>query len=179
MLTLAMAGALHSPTLLAQSTVLAASQKNNDFQDATLLYRDGQYGPALERVDAWLKARPKDARGRFLRGMILTQQKKIDDAVRVYTDLTHDFPELPEPYNNLAVIHADRGDYEGARVLLESAIRANASFMAAHENLGDVHAKLAAAAYERALKLDAGNKTAAAKLKTVNTLIPPATPTKR
>ena len=165
-------GILPATAALAQTKVLTPEVKTNDFQEATLLYRDRQYGPALERVDAWLKARPKDARGRFLRGMILTQQKKIDEAVRVYTELSQDFPELPEPYNNLAVILADRGDYEGARALLESAIRANASFTAAHENLGDVHMRLAAAAYEKAIKLDAGNKTAAAKLRTVSTLIP-------
>jgi hypothetical protein len=57
--------------------------------------------------------------------------------------------------------------------LLESAVRANATFTAAHENLGDIHARLAAASYEKALKLDASNKTVAAKLKAVNDLIPP------
>ena len=157
---------------LAQTTVLAPAQQNNDFQEATLLYRSGQYERAMERINAWLKARPKDARGRFLRGMIFTQQKQTDEAVRIYTDLTQDFPELPEPYNNLAVIYADRGDFDKARTLLESAVRANATFTAAHENLGDIHARLAAASYEKALKLDASNKVVAAKLKTVNDLIP-------
>ena len=162
-----------APAVFAQTTVLAPPQPNNDFQEATLLYRGGQYGRALERIDAWLKARPRDARGRFLRGMIFTQQKKTDEAASVYTELTQDFPELPEPYNNLAVLYADKGDYDKARTLLESAIRANAAFIAAHENLGDIHARLAAASYEKALKLDASNKAVAAKLKTVNDLIPP------
>jgi Flp pilus assembly protein TadD len=161
------------PVTLAQTTVLAPAQQNNDFQEATLLYRGGQYELAMERINAWLKARPKDARGRFLRGMIFTQQKKPDDAARIYSDLTQDFPELPEPYNNLAVIYADRGDFDKARSLLESAVRANATFAAAHENLGDIHARLAAASYEKALKLDTSNKIVAAKLKTVNDLIPP------
>lgn len=160
----------------AQTTVIAPAQQNNEFQQATLLYRGGQFERALASVDAWLKTRPKDARGRFLRGMIFTQQKKIDEAARVYSELTQDFPELPEPYNNLAVIYADQGDLERARGLLESAVRANASFIAAHENLGDIHARLAAASYEKALKLDASNKTAAAKLKAVNDMIPVRTP---
>lgn len=156
----------------AQTTVLPSAQQTSDFQEANTLYRNGQYDRALERIDVWLKTRPKDARGRFLRGMILSQQKKTDDAARIYTDLTLDFPELPEPYNNLAVIYADRGDLEKARSLLESAVRANVRFVAAHENLGDIHMRLAAASYDQALKLDAGSKTIAAKLKAVNDLIP-------
>ena len=104
--------------------------------------------------------------------MIFAQQRKIDDATRTYLELTQDYPELPEPYNNLAVIYADQGDYDKARTLLESAVRANAAFTAAHENLGDIHARLAAQSYEKALKLDANNKAAAAKLKAVNDLLP-------
>jgi Flp pilus assembly protein TadD len=174
----ALAGSLLLPAsaALAQTTVLPPAQQTSDFQEASVLLRNGQYDRALERVDAWLKTRPKDARGRFLRGMILTQQKKLDDAARIYTDLTQDFPELPEPYNNLAVIYAERGDLERARGLLESAVRANARFTAAHENLGDLHTRLAAASYEQALKLDASNKAVAAKLKAVNDLIPARAP---
>lgn len=168
--------ATHTPVLHAQTTVLPPAQKPTEFQEATVSYRKGEYNSALEHIDAWLKSRPKDARGRFLRGMILTQQKKIDDAARIYNELTQDYPELPEPYNNLAVIYAERGDLEKARTLLESAVRANARFSAAHENLGDIHTRLAAASYEQALKLDAANKIVAAKLKAVNELIPARAP---
>ncbi len=158
----------------AQTTVLAP-QTPNDFQEATLLYRAGQYDTAMARVNAWLKTRPKDARGRFLRGMIFGQQQKLDDAARTYTELTQDYPELPEPYNNLAVIFAHQGDFEKAHALLESALRANAAFTAAHENLGDVHARLAAMSYEKALKLDTANKAASAKLKAINDMLPSRT----
>lgn len=159
----------------AQTTVVGQPQANNDYQEANALYRAGQSARAMERIDVWLKARPRDARGRFLKGMILIQQKKTGEAAQIYTSLTQDFPELPEPYNNLAVIYADEGDYDRARGLLESAIRANASFTAAHENLGDIHARLAAQAYQRALKLDPQNKVTAAKLKAANELIPART----
>jgi Flp pilus assembly protein TadD len=160
------------PAAIAQTTPPPAKVQNNDYQEATLLFRQGQLDRAMERADAWLKARPKDARGRFLRGMILTQQKKTDEAIRTYIDLTQDFPELPEPYNNLAVIYAGQGEYDKARVLLETAVRAMPSFAAAHENLGDIYARLAAVSYEKAIKLDAANKTAPAKLKAVNDLLP-------
>jgi tetratricopeptide (TPR) repeat protein len=164
------------PPARAQTTILPPAQQSSDFQEASALFRSGQYDQALARIDAWLKPRPKDARGRFLRGMILTQQKKFDDAERVYADLTQDFPELPEPYNNLAVIYAERGDLNRARSQLEAALRANPKFTAAHENLGDIHTRLAAASYEQVLKLDAGNKAVADKLKAVNDLIPPRAP---
>ncbi len=161
-----------APAAFAQTTVLPPEHPLNDFQEATVLYRKGEYDGAMAHIDAWLKSRPKDARGRFLRGMILTQQNKLDDAIGVYNSLTQDFPELPEPYNNLAVLYAGRGELDKARGLLESAVRANARFAAAHENLGDIHTRLAAASYQWALKLDAGNKSIAAKLKAVNELIP-------
>ncbi len=173
---MALCFALLTVAASAQTTVIGPALPNNDFQEASILYRTGKYDGALERVDAWLKTRPKDARGRFLRGMIFTQQKKLDDATRIYTELTQDFPELPEPYNNLAVIYADKGDFDKARTLLESAVRANAAFTAAHENLGDIHARLAAVSYEKALKLDATNKAVSAKLKAVNDMIPARTP---
>jgi len=165
-----------APAARAQTSELPAIEKPSEFQEANAFYRKGQYEQALTRIDAWLKTRPKDARGRFLRGMIFTQQKKLDLAERVYTDLTQEFPELPEPYNNLAVIYAERGELDRARGLLESAVRANAKFTAAHENLGDIHMRLAAASYEQALKLDAGNKVVGAKLKAVNDLIPTRAP---
>ena len=161
-----------TPAAMAQTTPAPAKAQSSDYQDADALYRQGQLDRAMERVDAWLKTRPKDARGRFLRGMILTQQKKTSEAIRTYVDLTQDFPELPEPYNNLAVIYAGQGEYDKARMLLEGAVRAMPSFAAAHENLGDIHARLAAVSYERAIKLDAANKTAPTKLKAVNDIIP-------
>lgn len=156
----------------AQTTPLPAKTQQSEYQEATQLYRQGQLDRALERVDVWLKARPKDARGRFLRAMILTRQDKIGEATRMYLDLTQDFPELPEPYNNLAVIYAGQGEYDKARLQLESAVRALPSFAAAHENLGDIYARMAAMSYEKAAKLDAANKTAPAKLKAVSDLLP-------
>lgn len=163
---------LVAPITHAQTSELPTIEKPSDFQQANTLYRQGQYDRALERIEAWLKTRPKDARGRFLRGMIFAQQKKLDQAERIYTDLTQEFPELPEPYNNLAVIYAERGELERARSLLESAVRANAKFSAAHENLGDIHVRLAAASYQQALKLDGASAGVSAKLKAVNDLVP-------
>src|SRR6266478_4423624 len=90
---------------------------------------------------------PRDARARFLKGLILTEQNKPNDAIKVFTALTDDYPELPEPYNNLAVLYASQGQYDKARKSLEMAIRTHPSYAIAHENLGDVYAKMASEAY--------------------------------
>jgi Flp pilus assembly protein TadD len=64
--------------------------------------------------------------------------------------MTEEFPDLPEPYNNLAVLHAADGQLDRARTLLESALRLDPGYRVAHENLGDVFVRLALRAYEAA-----------------------------
>lgn len=58
------------------------------------------------------------------------------DAVATFTKLTEDYPELPEPYNNLAVLYANQNQLDKARTALEMAIRTNPSYATAHENPG-------------------------------------------
>ena len=48
--------------------------------DAQALLRKGQASQALERVDGILKQDPKDIRARFLRGVILSEQQKANEA---------------------------------------------------------------------------------------------------
>lgn len=142
----------------------------DDLQDITRLVTSGSYAPALDKVNAYLGAHPKDAQGRFLKGIILTETGKQSDAIQIFSALTEEFPELPEPYNNLAVIYASQGQYEKARNALELAIHTHPSYGTAHENLGDVYAKLATKSYDKALQLDKGNTTAAAKLNLIKAL---------
>lgn len=146
------------------------SAQGDDLQEAQQLLKQGQVDRALERVDQFLKSKPKDARGRFLRGILLTEQNKPQEAIKVFTDLTQDFPELPEPYNNLAVLHASQGQYDKARAALEMAIRTHPSYATAHENLGDIYAKMASQAYDKALQLDKGNQGAQTKLNLIKDL---------
>jgi Flp pilus assembly protein TadD len=126
--------------------------------------RGGDPAAAAAAVDRHLAANPKDPRGRFLKGVILADQGRTNEAFDVFFALTQDHPEFAEPYNNLAVIYAARGAYERARELLETAVRVNPEYATAHENLGDVYARLANQAYEKAAKLDVANRGARAKL---------------
>jgi Flp pilus assembly protein TadD len=129
------------------------------------------YAAAATRIDALLAQRPREAQARFLKGVVQTARDETDAAIATFRALTEDYPELPEPYNNLAVLYAQKGDYNGARVALETALAAAPDFAVAHENLGDIYARLAAANYDRAAALDRSNKTAPAKLLLVRQLL--------
>ncbi len=162
--------ALVSALIFALCSTAPASAQSDELQEVNQLIKQNQYDRALDRVNAYLASRPKDARGRFLKGLILTEQNKPNDAIKVFTELTQDFPELPEPYNNLAVLYASQGQYDKARSALEMAIRTHPSYATAHENLGDIYAKLASQAYDKALQLDRGNMTAQTKLNLIKEL---------
>ncbi len=144
--------------------------------DVQRLMKQGQIPQALEKVDAYIASKPKDAQGRFLKGLILTEMGRTAEAITTFTRLTEDFPELPEPYNNLAVLYAQQKQYDKARTALEMAIRTHPSYAIAHENLGDVYAKLASQAYDKALQLDTSNKTTQNKLSMIKDLISVAAP---
>ena len=144
-----------------------------DTKDATKLYQQGKLDQALSKVNGALTQQPKDAQGRFLKGLILTEQKKGADAIQVFTSLTEDYPELPEPYNNLAVLYANQGNYDKAKAALELAIHTHPSYATAYENLGDIYAQLARRSYDKALQLDKGNLTAQGKLSMVKDIFNP------
>ena len=143
-------------------------------QDANQALRKGQNTVALEKINSYLAGNPKDAQGRFLKGLILTELSRNAEAIKIFSELTEDYPELPEPYNNLAVLYAAQADYERAKQSLEMAIRTHPSYATAHENLGDIYAKLASQAYDKAMQLDKSNVSAQTKLALIQDLFSPA-----
>ncbi|WP_332672397.1 nuclear transport factor 2 family protein [Aromatoleum sp.] len=128
------------------------------------LVNKGQHPQALAMADRLLAGNAKDPQARFLKGIALTELNRANEAIAVFQKLTEDFPELPEPYNNLAVLYAQQRQYDKARSALEMAIRTHPSYATAHENLGDVYARLASQAYDKALQLDSANAGAQSKL---------------
>ena len=137
----------------------AAQAQANDYAEITQLLKAGKAAEALTKADQRLSATPRDPQLRFLKGVAQADSGKQADAVATFTKLTEDYPELPEPYNNLAVLYANQNQLDKARTALEMAIRTNPSYATAHENLGDIYAKLASQAYNKALQLDAANAT--------------------
>ncbi len=142
----------------------------DELKDISQLSDQGQQAAALERVNAYLAANPKDPQAMFMKGIILVESGKRDDAIKTFTDLTSKYPNLPEPYNNLAVLYADAGEYDKAKKALETAIKTHPSYATAHENLGDIYARMASEAYDKALQLDNGNSRAQSKLSMIKDL---------
>lgn len=150
----------------------------DDYDDVSALMRSGRMVDAMALADKYLANRPRDPQMRFLKGMIQRETGKGDDALATFRTLTEEFPELPEPHNNLAAIYASRNEIEKARASLEMAIRTNPDYATAHENLGDVYARLAANAYGRALQLNGANAALPPKIRLIQQVIgtPAATP---
>ena len=151
--------------------LLAPTVHADALQDIGKQIKQGQYSQALEQVDKYLAGKPKDAQGRFLKGIILTEMNKPNEAIAIFTKLTEDYPELPEPYNNLAVIYAQQKQFDKAKQALEMAIRTHPSYATAHENLGDIYARLASQAYDKALQIDSSNSSAQKKLAMISDLM--------
>jgi len=130
----------------------------------------GDLQGALKTLDKYLAGAPQDAEARFTRGLVLVKLNKTEDAIKTFADLTRDYPQLPEPYNNLAVLYAQQGDYEKARDALEAALATHPAYATAHENLGDIYAALAGASYNRAAMLDQNNQAVRYKQNLINQL---------
>ena len=160
--------------LLAVAAALFASCAwADDYADVNQLLRSGKYSDALAKADQYLASKPRDPQMRFLKGVIQTEAGRPAEAISTFNKLTEDYPELPEPYNNLAVLYAGQSQFDKARAALEMAIRTNPSYATAHENLGDVYAKLASQAYSKALQLDASNTGVQPKLALIRELFAP------
>jgi tetratricopeptide (TPR) repeat protein len=151
-------GSLQVPNASAPRSITTITQQ------AMRLLKENKPELALEGIDKGLESSPRDAQLQFLRGVALADLKKTDSAILIFTGLTQDFPELPEPYNNLAVLYATEGDLDKAKGALEAAIKALPNYALAHENLGDLYLQLAARQFDRAAKANPKSPFAARKL---------------
>ena len=161
-------------TLAACSLLIAFTAYAGEAEDIQQLLKARQFPQALERADKALSKTPKDAQIRFLRGISLTELGRSEDAIKVFSKLSEDYPHLPEPYNNLAVLYASSNQFDKARSALQMSIQTNPSYAIAHENMGDLYARLASQAYDKALQLENSNSQVQTKLKLVGSLFNPA-----
>lgn len=141
--------------LIATLSVFPA--RANEIGSVRALLDAGRIGEAQAKVDALLNQNPLDAQLQFLKGMILASQERTSEAIAVFERLNSQHPDLPEPYNNLAVLYASIGQFDKARLALEAAVRQRPTYAIAHENLGDIYSKLAAQSYDKAAQLDPGS----------------------
>lgn len=92
------------------------------------------------------------------KGVSLMEADRSDEAIVAFNKMAAEYPQLPEPHNNLAVIYANRGQFDKARLSLEAALRTHPAYAVAMDNLSQVYARQAREAYAKAL-----SGTAAAK----------------
>lgn len=148
------------------STAAVASEAD----DVGALLQSGRYEEALNRIDKL----PRDIRVqpqiRLYQGMSLMALNKRSEALQSFETLAADYPNMPEPFNNMAVIHAAHGRYAEARMLLEKALRADARYAVAQENIGDVYIRLANQTYARLRTLDPQRKSAHARHEAVQSI---------
>lgn len=161
----------HALLLLVSIFVFGLAQAD-DLKDIAQLANQGQQAAALDKINTYLAANPKDVHAQFIKGVILAEQNRRDEAIKIFTEITTNNPNLPEPHNNLAVLYAEQGQYDKARKALENAIKTHPSYATAHENLGDIYARMASEAYDKALQLDNGNTRAQNKLALIRDLFP-------
>ena len=161
----------------AHAQVSTATADGTPQIDSAIAQKD--YAGALTQLDARLQANPRDVQAKFKRATILARLNRDNEAITAFTELTQAYPELPEPYNNLAALYAKQGRYEDARVALETATKANPSYALAYDNLGDLYLRLAAESYKRAQSL--GSKSALSRQRVADIqkiIAPPPAPKK-
>ena len=131
-------------------TAACAADPGNTAREIEQQFRRGETTLAWQRLDQALALPPGDIGLRFLKGVMLSETGRVAEAAALFERLTQEFPDLPEPYNNLAVLQAAVGNLDGARAQLEAALRLDPTYRTAHENLGDVFVRLALRAFEAA-----------------------------
>ncbi|MEX3557300.1 MAG: tetratricopeptide repeat protein [Burkholderia sp.] len=172
------AATLVATTILGVALALPAwAQKASATADGTLQIdasiTSGNWSAALSQLDARIAANPRDVQAQFKRGTVLARLNRDDDAIAQFLALTQAYPELPEPYNNLAALYAKHGRYDDARAALVTATQASPDYSLPYENLGDLYLRLASEAYKRARSLSRTSGASARRLADIERIIAP------
>ncbi|HYD32982.1 MAG TPA: tetratricopeptide repeat protein [Methylophilaceae bacterium] len=159
-------------------TLAPAIVQADELEEIGRQLRNGQQSIALDRINSYLKSNPADAKALLLKGVALSSLNKREEAIQTFSEIIRKYPKMPEPYNNLAVLYAEQGQYEKARLALETALKTHPSYATAHNNLAGVYAYMASEAYDKALQLDKNKpRTTAGKLAMISDLHSAGTPT--
>ena len=150
---------------------LAATLHSAEFSPRVdQLLKAGHPAQALELADLGLEKNPRRAQLRFSRTVALERLGRTEEAAKALRSLIAEYPEIPEPYNNLAVIEAGMGSLEEAVKLLDRALLLNPNFATAQKNRGDVYLALALESYEAAAPSLSSNTELQQRLKTLRRL---------
>lgn len=130
----------------------------------------GEYRQALQYAQDGLQKNPMSAQLKFQRCVALEKLGRNNEAIKGLRDLIALYPEIPEPYNNLAVLVAKSGNIDEAESLLKKALALRPKFALAYKNLGDVYLARAKAAYSSSLEIAPKQSKLQTKLEALNAL---------
>jgi len=122
--------------------------------DARQQLHEGHNAQATALLKSWVHEHPADYQAVFLLGMAYAQQEKYVKAIEMFHHVSALRPELAEPHGNLAVIYNAMGRPQSAARELEIFLERKPGDAVTHENLGDIHIKLALRNYRAALVRD-------------------------
>jgi len=165
--SLAAAAALACAPLAAQTT---------DGESVRVKLSQGNLAGALSTVQAALLNKPNDAQLRFLLGVVWMDMGRDAQALEQFKELNQQYPQLPEPLNNLGLLQARGGQLESARLSLQAALLADPAHRAARSNLGQVHLMLAVQAWERVAASGAIDANLLRRLEGARALLLPVAP---
>ena len=159
---------LMAATFLLMFVTMSFAQSNTE--EIKIFLKNGKYKNAETLINQSIENNLNNPEILFYKGILETNLGKTNQAIDTFRDLTERFPELPEPFNNLAVLYAEKGQFRLAKEILEQAIKTNPSYLTAHINLGDIFTKMASEAYNKALEIDKSNNIAITKLSMITQL---------
>ena len=126
--------------------------KNAVPSDVEKLVKARKFEDAIDLINSQLKKTPRNVQLRFVKARVQIEMRQFTQAKKTLIEITQQFPELPEPYNNLAAIAANQGNWIEARDYLELALKLRPSYAIASANLGEIYIRLSSQAYENAAK---------------------------
>ena len=126
--------------------------KNAVPSDVEKLVKARKFEDAIDLINTQLKKTPRNVQLRFVKARVQIEMRQFNQAKKTLIEITQQFPELPEPYNNLAAIAANQGNWIEARDYLELALKLRPSYAIASANLGEIYIRLGAQTYENAAK---------------------------
>ncbi|ETD69199.1 hypothetical protein V757_09360 [Pelistega indica] len=88
----------------------------------------------------------------FLEARAYAGKGDIQKAMSIYRDMTSKYPELAEPWNNMAAIQINIGSLEEALESLKMAIAIRPNYPIANQNIGLIYTALAKQSFETAAR---------------------------
>jgi Flp pilus assembly protein TadD len=143
---------LATPFIALQNAPLDTRSKNGISSELQKLMKEKKWDEALQLIEKEAKKNPRNVQILFVRTRILVEQGKLENARQALVAFIDKYPEIPEPYNNLAVLYASAGKLEQARDYLELCLKLAPNYAIALQNLGDIYTLIAASNYDKAFK---------------------------